>query len=191
MKYLKKASKFNNLPVVEVKNDHYKVINGWEAICSRLNKEISALGGKKKIVVIETYQGVIHEELIINLKDGLNHTRFILAEDFMLPEEEIKKLVFQDVTNDRIFGFLTRLTLDSFFDTDKVSAIQAEIESQKEGVIVIYGCGAALLCPKPDLLVYADMARWAVSYTHLRAHETRHDLVCRLLLEKKQKTHKK
>src|SRR5450759_5824192 len=32
------------------------------------------------------------------------------------------------------------------------------------------------------------MAMWgsmgAVSYTHLRAHETRHDLVCRLLLEK-------
>src|SRR5450756_629676 len=26
---------------------------------------------------------------------------------------------------------------------------------------------------------------WTVSYTHLRAHETRHDLVCRLLLEKK------
>ena len=30
-----------------------------------------------------------------------------------------------------------------------------------------------------------------VSYTHLRAHETRHDLVCRLLLEKKKKTTKK
>ena len=29
----------------------------------------------------------------------------------------------------------------------------------------------------------------AVSYTHLRAHETRHDLVCRLLLEKKKKKH--
>src|SRR5450759_3301581 len=27
--------------------------------------------------------------------------------------------------------------------------------------------------------------RGPVSYTHLRAHETRHDLVCRLLLEKK------
>ena len=32
----------------------------------------------------------------------------------------------------------------------------------------------------------ADGAK-AVSYTHLRAHETRHDLVCRLLLEKKKK----
>src|SRR5665648_1167127 len=34
-----------------------------------------------------------------------------------------------------------------------------------------------------------EMARRStpVSYTHLRAHETRHDLVCRLLLEKKKK----
>ena len=31
----------------------------------------------------------------------------------------------------------------------------------------------------------------AVSYTHLRAHETRHDLVCRLLLEKKKNLKKK
>ena len=30
-----------------------------------------------------------------------------------------------------------------------------------------------------------DLGVLAVSYTHLRAHETRHDLVCRLLLEKK------
>src|SRR5450756_2109301 len=31
----------------------------------------------------------------------------------------------------------------------------------------------------------ADIIFTPVSYTHLRAHETRHDLVCRLLLEKK------
>src|SRR5665648_701678 len=30
----------------------------------------------------------------------------------------------------------------------------------------------------------------AVSYTHLRAHETRHDLVCRLLLETKKQKNK-
>src|SRR5450756_851021 len=30
-----------------------------------------------------------------------------------------------------------------------------------------------------------DKLKIPVSYTHLRAHETRHDLVCRLLLEKK------
>ena len=35
-----------------------------------------------------------------------------------------------------------------------------------------------------EKIAYGDVA---VSYTHLRAHETRHDLVCRLLLEKKKK----
>src|SRR5450759_287405 len=70
------------------------------------------------------------------------------------------------------------------------------------------GCGARLK-PKPgDCCVFVRTARSpvhpsrrnvllaiarpiaaegraSVSYTHLRAHETRHDLVCRLLLEKK------
>src|SRR5450759_4364051 len=35
-----------------------------------------------------------------------------------------------------------------------------------------------------NLAIAWDVVR-SVSYTHLRAHETRHDLVCRLLLEKK------
>src|SRR5665648_1138425 len=41
------------------------------------------------------------------------------------------------------------------------------------------------MVPVPGRLIYRGMDIRAVSYTHLRAHETRHDLVCRLLLEKK------
>src|SRR5665648_420304 len=33
----------------------------------------------------------------------------------------------------------------------------------------------------PDIAVKKGISGKAVSYTHLRAHETRHDLVCRLL----------
>src|SRR5450756_2838268 len=39
--------------------------------------------------------------------------------------------------------------------------------------------------------VVVEAEQRAVSYTHLRAHETRHDLVCRLLLEKKKNKNKK
>ena len=35
----------------------------------------------------------------------------------------------------------------------------------------------------PEVVVFVKIV--PVSYTHLRAHETREDLVCRLLLEKK------
>src|SRR5450759_4788218 len=39
--------------------------------------------------------------------------------------------------------------------------------------------GDVVLCPNPSYPIHAF---GSVSYTHLRAHETRHDLVCRLLL---------
>src|SRR5450759_5617247 len=37
---------------------------------------------------------------------------------------------------------------------------------------------------KEEDYTYRERGYASVSYTHLRAHETRHDLVCRLLLEK-------
>ncbi len=119
-------------------------------------------------MVIETYQGVIHEEVEANLKNGLITDRFVRAEDFMLPEGEIKRLVFPDVTNDRIFGFLTRLGIDAFYDEKKVNTFREEI-SQAEDTLVIYGTGAAHLCPDPDLLVYADLARWEIQL-RMRRH---------------------
>ena len=49
----------------------------------------------------------------------------------------------------------------------------------------VHGKGAAWLFEGELLKQAQDDAVRAVSYTHLRAHETREDLVCRLLLEKK------
>eukprot|EP00658_Telonema_sp_P-2_P012880 TRINITY_DN14901_c0_g1_i3.p1 TRINITY_DN14901_c0_g1~~TRINITY_DN14901_c0_g1_i3.p1 ORF type:complete len:154 (+),score=44.56 TRINITY_DN14901_c0_g1_i3:75-536(+) len=44
---------------------------------------------------------------------------------------------------------------------------------------------------KPDAATYSRRIAVAVSYTHLRAHETPEHLVCRLLLEKKKKKNTK
>ena len=167
--YLKKSSVFNNSPVVEIKHKSYKVENGWESINVRLNKEISLIKRRKKILVVETYQGVIHEELITNLKTGLRADCFILAADYMLPGYEISRMVFPDVTNDRIFGRMTLLSMDDFFDNEKLSSIRNEIEIAERGIIVIYGSGASLLCQNPDLLVFADMARWEIQL-RMRKH---------------------
>src|SRR5450756_3068404 len=49
------------------------------------------------------------------------------------------------------------------------------------GVLITKSVTPELLAAAPHL----RLVQIPVSYTHLRAHETRHDLVCRLLLEKK------
>jgi len=162
-------SKYNNQPTVEINNIPFSVENGWVSICQRLNREISSIPGSRKIIVIETHQGVIHEELSEELRGGLIDNSFIYAEDAMLSEELIKDMVQPGLTDDRIFGFMSRLTMDAFFDPEKVAAVQADINGKKEGVIVIYGSGAAIICPDPDLLVYADMARWEIQL-RMRKH---------------------
>jgi len=168
-KYLDKPSKYNNTPYIEVKNKTYRVTAGWNNIVTELNQAIQNLKGKKKLVVVETYQGVIHGEVIQHLESGLRCDRFVRAEELMKPEEEIEKLVYPDVTDDRIFGYLTRLEIDAFYDSEKVEQLQNELAGLKDGTVVIYGTGAAYVCPEPDLLVYADMARWEIQL-RMRQH---------------------
>ncbi len=167
--YLDKPSKFNNIPHVEVKNDTYRVFTGWENIVVELNKEIQKLKGGKKLVVVETYQGVIHEEVKQHLEIGLQCDRFLQAEELMLSEDDLKKLIYPDVTDDRIFGYLTRLEIDAFYDSEKVEQLQNELTGLKKGTVVIYGTGAAHVCPEPNLLIYADMARWEIQL-RMRQH---------------------
>src|SRR5450756_2566307 len=59
----------------------------------------------------------------------------------------------------------------------------------RSGVAVLRGPSPPRGCPPAPPAHERPLPLGAapVSYTHLRAHETRHDLVCRLLLEKKKK----
>nr|VUD33756.1 Uncharacterised protein [Raoultella sp. NCTC 9187] len=49
----------------------------------------------------------------------------------------------------------------SFFDPNKLEQLRQQVIAEAEGVVVIYGPGAALVHPG-DLLVYADMPRWEI-----------------------------
>jgi mannose-6-phosphate isomerase class I len=161
--------RYNKQPVVEVTQDSWTVVNGWAPICNRLNEVIADLPGRRKVVVVETYPGVLHDELMQNLRAGLSHALFFRSDDAMLPEERIAEMVYPDVTDDRIFGYLTRLTIEAWFDADKVARLRADLEVSG-GVVIVYGTGAAWLCPDPDVMIYADMARWEIQL-RMRRHQ--------------------
>ncbi|VAX16458.1 mannose-6-phosphate isomerase, class I, partial [hydrothermal vent metagenome] len=152
------SNKFNKYPSVKVNGDH-KCFTSWNSITDELSKKLI---NKKNIVVIETYHGVYENEIISKIKNGLNPTLFINSQDAMLSENQIEELVYPDVTDDRIFGFLTNLQIEQFFNINKIKEIQVKIDSIDKGIIVVYGIGASLISENPTLLVYADMARWEI-----------------------------
>eukprot|EP01029_Cantina_marsupialis_P027394 TRINITY_DN76559_c0_g1_i1.p1 TRINITY_DN76559_c0_g1~~TRINITY_DN76559_c0_g1_i1.p1 ORF type:complete len:593 (-),score=79.18 TRINITY_DN76559_c0_g1_i1:866-2644(-) len=152
-------SNYDKVPFVEVKGYENELTQGWENICEYLKKRISQYDTDNLCVVIETYTGVHDEELISSLKNGLQAETFVLANEAYKSEAEIDKMTYPDVTDDDIFGFLTRLNLIDYFNKEKWRGLSKQINENK-GLTIVYGAGASLLAENCDILVYADMPRW-------------------------------
>lgn len=156
------VSNFEKHPSIKVRGNDGECIVGWENICTQLNEVIKQKAGRRTVVVVDCYHGVLDEEVEGALTSGLSHNIFIKTKVAFKGEEEIAAMVYPDVTDDRVFGYMTRLTLEKFFDDDKLAELRKQIEGVSEGVVVIYGEGAAYVAQGWDLLVYLDMARWEI-----------------------------
>lgn len=146
-------SNFNKFPIIEIQGHH--CISGWENIIEQLKEDIP------KVIAIECYPGVFIEEIITSLQNLLKPELIINTLQAMKSEDEIAALVQPYVTDDPVFGYLTPLELEDYFDTSKTTAFQNLIDAIN-GCIVIVGPGATLLTEKPNLTVYADMPRWEI-----------------------------
>ncbi len=155
----KDSSNYDKTPFIKI-NENDESGNGWEAVCKLINKQVGQLAGKR-VIALDCYHGVIEEEALSHLKEYLPGI-FFLSKDYMLSEDEILHLVYPDVTDDEVFGYLTRLRLNEFFDHSKIMSLQKLIHQQSESIIYLFGIGAALLFPIPDLIIYFDMPRWEI-----------------------------
>ena len=162
-------SKFNQHPAVEVEGN-FPVNHGWESIVSQLLKEVHSRRKKTSVLAVEYYPGVLEDEVSSELIKGIGPVLVIQTKTLLWSESVIRKMVYPDVTDDRVFGFLTRLNLDAFFDPEKIRQASAAIDSVQEGIVLVLGTGATLVWQNPDILVYADMARWEIQQ-RMRCHE--------------------
>src|SRR5674476_898151 len=69
--------------------------------------------------------------------------------------------------------------------TEAIAVLQFAPQAASEPVLKVLESAIANARVKADKAAEAFDERTPVSYTHLRAHETGRNLVCRLLLEKK------
>lgn len=142
------------------------VIQGWENICSLLEEHLKAY----PTLAVDFYTGVYEEE-VINELHRLSPALFIDTRDLMKPESEIKAMTARFMTDDVLFGYVTNITLNDYFDQDKLKKAREEVIATK-GKVVVVGSGAAMVVPAEAVLVYADMARWEIQQ-RFRRHEVK------------------
>lgn len=142
------------------------VIQGWENICSLLEEHLKAYPA----LAVDFYTGVYEEE-VINELHRLSPALFIDTRDLMKPESEIKAMTARFMTDDVLFGYVTNITLNDYFDQDKLKKAREEVIATK-GKVVVVGSGAAMVVSAEAVLVYADMTRWEIQQ-RFRRHEVK------------------
>lgn len=157
---------FNKFPSIKV-NTTATCNTGWSAIQNEVSNAIQNRAAQ--VVVIECYHGVNVNNITDWIKASFEDAQIIESSTAQKSELEIRSLTHADVTDDRIFGVITQLELADFFDSALVSKIKNSLTVRKQLTFVV-GVGASLLVEKPDLLVYADMARWEIQL-RMRKHE--------------------
>ncbi|MDR3094500.1 MAG: class I mannose-6-phosphate isomerase [Bacteroidales bacterium] len=156
-------NKFNydKFPVVQVSGNPADCLTGWESITEELNRRLSGLKKKKTVVAVECYHGVNEVEIVSAFAANCAESTFVLSSESMLSEQNINDFFHDDITDDELFGYMTRYHIDRFFDTKRVENARTHIRNLNQNVVVV-GIGAAYVYPDADILVYADMARWEI-----------------------------
>ena len=136
---------------------------GWQIISKTLEQDL------KGPLAVEFYTGVYEDETERELSG--HFSRIIRTRDLMKPESAIRSMTESFMTDDVLFGYVSPLRLENFFDTDKLATARKDLENAGPETIVI-GIGAALAAPSNARLVYADMARWEIQQ-RFRRHEVK------------------
>jgi len=167
-----RESNFDRAPCVEVPGYENACRVGWDAVGGALREAAGATGKADAVVAVDAYSGVLEDEVRPALEKWLGPTlTFSVERDIFRSPEEVQDLTAPWVGgDDPLFGRFAPLELADFLDPDR-RADCARRCRDADGLVMVYGPGA-MLCCDPDIVVYADMARWEA---HMRQRANKID----------------
>ena len=156
---------YDKFPTVRVNGWESESWEGWPRILERLKAHASS---GVRTIAFECYPGALEKPLIATLLTGLQPSGFIATSDLLKAPSEIELMVSGVLGGDPVFGRMNALEIGDFFDPAKLSAAREKVRNRKQGLFIVIGTGASLVAPEPDLLVYADLARWEIQQRQRR-----------------------
>ena len=136
---------------------------GWNCILDRL----AEVFGSSSVWAVDLYAGTLEEEIVQAFRRV--GRKVVLTRDLMRSEEDIVSMTRRFMTDDVLFGYISNVRLEEYFDGEKVRALK---ESLRKEHLIIIGTGAASLVPDDVPVVYVDMARWEIQQ-RFRRHQVR------------------
>lgn len=161
-----KNSSYDKRPVIHVAGDAAGCSQGWPEVISLLRQQLS--GRLRTVVIIECYPGVLVDPLAQILREAFESSHLVSAELLYKHPRELADQFAGSLTDDPVFGFMKPWDIVDFIDPIALAAQQESIERQG-GLSFIIGAGASQVSADPDLLIYADVARWEIQQRQ-RAH---------------------
>lgn len=144
------------------------LVQGWDNIIGCIRQSLESENISE--LAVELYTGVYEDEVKKAFADGLG-VEVTDTRDLMKPEEEVRRMTDIFMTDDVLFGYVTALRINDFFDQEKLASYKGRI-SRGNGLSVVIGTGASLAVSDKALVVYVDMARWEIQQ-RFRRHEVK------------------
>ena len=155
-------SNYDKYPATLIENGY--ILTGWDEI-------LAVLAQEEKVLAVDFYTGVLEDEVIGQLKT-LQPDLLIDTRQLMKPEREILEMTSRFMTDDVLFGYLSNLRLEDYFDVSRLREARRRI-SEENGKVIVVGTGAGWVTQEVEsTLVYADMARWEIQQ-RFRRHEVK------------------
>lgn len=161
-RYLTSMSNYDKKPFIGVTDSASDCLTGWDIICSKISGQIGEKTSKKNTILVETYPGVRHFELLNILREKLQPDVVIDTTDLFKDEQILTDKINPLLGDHPIFGKMNDLTLSDFIDKEKLTSAQKLCMQSEQMSILIFGPAATMVIEQPTLFIYADMARWEI-----------------------------
>jgi hypothetical protein len=153
-----RQSNYDKLPTIQA-GDEKDCLKGWEEIGNTLLSSLPESGG---VICVECYPGAFVDHIEHSLRRVLAPCDVIRTSELLKDSDELRDLLSPYLGNDPVFGRMNGITIQDYFDPDRLESARRQIENNCAQRLLVIGVGASLLCDRPALIVYADMARWEI-----------------------------
>ena len=152
-------SNYDKSPCLLVDSSSSETWVGWQAILDRLEPLTSE---NSRVVCIDCYPGAFEPSIRHVLAEGLHPAKVIYTPELLKAPREIDQMLEGILGDDPVFARMSGITLQEFFEPSELLRAHNQSSDWREGLLLVVGVGASLVSPRPDLLIYADMARWEI-----------------------------